>query len=98
VPAWFDHSEGQADSSLIKQWLEEARQQSLQSVYEDEEISPEQVYARLDQQRLLDIKELMFNTFRDKMGQNQLSIPDLISVLWSLEGEEGRLLGETMLK
>lgn len=51
------------------------------SEFEDEDVSVEQVYSRLDENRLFGIKSLVFNIFRDKIGQDLLNLADFITIL-----------------
>lgn len=62
---------------MYKTWLDEALRQSMLSEYEDEDVSPEQVYSRLDEHRLSAIKQLFFNILRDKIGQNKMKISSM---------------------
>lgn len=53
----------------------------MESVYEDEDISEDQVYARLDYDRLSSIKELVFNLMRAKVGSDCVKISDACEML-----------------
>ena len=51
------------------------------SEYEDEDVSPDAIYSKLDEERLGNIKKLIFNTFRDKIGQDQMDITQFAQIL-----------------
>lgn len=44
-------------------------------------ISEDEVYSKLDEVRLTHTKNLLFNTFRDKVGQDKLYISQFIGAL-----------------
>ena len=82
--AWLDDYEGRADTRLTNQWLQEFRNQTMLSEFEDEEDSESKIHQRLDTDRLESIKELLFNIYRVKIGENKLNVAEFMDNLTTI--------------
>ena len=86
VDFWFDAHEGKPDAALLAKWAAEKAARSEQSEYEsseeeddagDGEGRPKQ----LDKDRLIQVKQLLFDIHRSPTGEDKLVVPDFIDAL-----------------
>ena len=85
---WFDGFEGKPDSALEAKWLAEKKLKSEQSEEYDSEEEEDTAMGstqgsrrQLDSDRVMAIKDLLFDIHRVHTGEDKLSIPEFIDFL-----------------
>lgn len=83
VSFWFDQSEGKPSPTLEAKWLAEKHQKRLESgeETESEEEDDEANGIRLDLERLVEIKALLFDIHRISTGEDRLSVQHFVETL-----------------
>lgn len=74
VDFWFDAFEGKADQALESKWLREKQERNEFSEYESEDDNDEDISKKLDVDRLILIKQLIFDIYRVPTGENKIQI------------------------
>lgn len=80
---WFDEVEGKPDSELVAQWEEALRVKKLQQDSDDESEDEEDLATKLDEKRLSEVKELIFDIHRVATGEDLMSVSDFVGFLRS---------------
>lgn len=97
IKFWFDETEGKPDSILEAKW--EAEKKALQELSDYDSEDEENQQPRFDTDRIVEIKNLLFDIYRVNTGEDQISVPDFIdSLIQCCSKANSETFGQSLFK